>query len=65
MSKQTGDKNAADELAHALMRVLRWPNPEGTIGEYYLPKWLTQLAEDALTKWKKDFDYAKAKPDYD
>ncbi len=41
----------ADELAWALARVLRWPNPNGTIADYYLPGWLSEHAKSALRRY--------------
>jgi hypothetical protein len=42
--------SAQDELAWALCRVLRWPNPDGTIEQAYIPGWLAAIATDALTR---------------
>jgi hypothetical protein len=36
------------ELAKALTRLLEWPNPDGTIEEYYIPKWLAAQCREAL-----------------
>lgn len=52
---QARDKPAGagvdDELAWILARILRWENPRGDVGTFYLPPWLTLHARDALKRY--------------
>jgi mannose/cellobiose epimerase-like protein (N-acyl-D-glucosamine 2-epimerase family) len=36
------------KLVDVFERVLAWPNPNGTIEEYYLPPWLAAEARKAI-----------------
>lgn len=35
-------------LALKLLQILRWPNPEGTIEERYIPRWLVDECHEAI-----------------
>jgi len=40
-----------DKLAHALARIMRWKNPNGTIMEAYIPYWLANQGKRALAEY--------------
>lgn len=40
-----------DELAWALHRMARWPNPQGTIMDAYVPGWLGEVVRGALNRY--------------
>jgi hypothetical protein len=46
----------ADAVAAALVRVLEWPLPQGTVETYSLPKWLAKEARAALEAYRADED---------
>ena len=43
-----------DELAFALSRVMRWPNPEGPVGLTAIPGWLREIGLNALTRYVRN-----------
>jgi hypothetical protein len=42
------------ELEEALLRVLSWPLPDGTVEQWALPPWLSQMARRALENHPKE-----------
>ena len=40
-----------DKLAHALARIMRWENPNGTIIDEYIPLWLANQGKRAITEY--------------